>query len=361
MKKVVHLCVRESNHGSAFGGGVGGYTNYSDRIAAKEEDFKRHSIENILVAVTLPTKRKPKILFDVVKLITDVLNLLWFIITSRPDIIHIHGMYWRSTYREIAFLLLAKIFRIKVFYEARGGSFYDCINSRGLQGRLAKILANHANALSVQGSDEFSRMKKNRETRIFFMPNVINPYLEALRASNPPLNDRNFDVAFLGYVSGAKNIDLLFNVAKEMPAKSFMCIGAVEEGLLDRLHLPDNVQLVGRKSKLESFRILQKSKIFFFPSLMKSEGQPNAILEAIWAGCIPIAFDHGFISDLIGDRRLLLSKKSQDAKLIARKLCEVYENCLTGTYDAPDDIFQKTKSCSEVSRLVGIYRDISLS
>lgn len=94
---------------------------------------------------------------------------------------------------------------------------------------------------------------------------------------------------------------------------------------------------------------------------MKSEGQPNAILEAIWAGCIPIAFDHGFISDLIGDRRLLLSKKSQDAKLIARKLCEVYENCLTGTYDAPDDIFQKTKSCSEVSRLVGIYRDISLS
>lgn len=356
--KVLHLCVRETNNSAAFGAGVGGYTNYTNRLMQQSESFEAKGIKNSFSAVTLPTNKKPKIIFDIFKLIDDVIRLIRGLVRFRPDVVHIHAMYWRSTYREIMFFFIGRLFGVKIFYEARGGSFMECVESNGSQGYFANILLKGSTAVSVQGKSDFIKIKEMVGKRAYFAPNVISPALEVMRDKNIDITNKVYDFVFLGYVSRAKNLDLFFKVAESLPDKKFVCIGAIEKDLIKSVVVPENVELMGRMLNVDAFKILQRSLIFFFPSVMRSEGQPNALLEAIWAGCVPVAFDHGFITDLIDDRNLLLDKTVQDVGIISAKLLDIHRKTVEEGYIASEEFFSRTRSQSEVVRLASIYMNI---
>jgi len=358
MKCVLHFCVEESNRATDFGGGVGGYTTYTNRLIAAQDSFLKSGFEMHFSRVTPPLKLKPKLLVDLFKLLFDAGRALYSMFRYRPDVIHIHGMYWRSTYREVIFLVLGRIFSANVFYEARGGSFSECIQHRSLQGHLARFLLRSAQVVSIQGEKEIGSLAGIAGRSILYMPNVISPQLERMRFENKKFSERDVDFCFLGYVSRAKNIELFFNIAELNPDKKFTCIGFVERGLLDAVSLPKNVSLLGRLDKVDAFRVLQNTKFFLFPSKMRSEGQPNAILEAIWAGCVPIAFNHGFIADLIQDETLMLDPNVEDLTALNNQVMKLYRMKDKTNRSHRSELISFTRSHAEVERLIEVYRHL---
>ena len=111
--KVLHLCVKPSV-GNGFGGGVGGYSTYTMRLKELDLEFRSENVENIFVGVTHPFGWKLRWFEFVVRFTIDVIKCFAVLVYIRPDILHIHGLYWRSTFREVIFVLAAKVVRVKV-------------------------------------------------------------------------------------------------------------------------------------------------------------------------------------------------------------------------------------------------------
>lgn len=100
-----------------------------------------------------------------------------------------------------------------------------------------------------------------------------------------------FIIGHTGRFAKAKNHFFLLDVASKLIAQEkniyFVLIGNNTDKLLPyitKLGIEDNIQVLGYKSNIPDY--LKSFDMYFFPSI--TEGQPNALIEAMVAG-IPIA------------------------------------------------------------------------
>lgn len=107
-----------------------------------------------------------------------------------------------------------------------------------------------------------------------------------------------------------KGLDLLFEVAQEMPEITFSVIG-VKDSIYDSLRAdaPANVELIRYIPQHEMPKKLSRHKVYTQLSL--SEGLPNALGEAMLCECIPVGSDVNGIPDTIGDAGFILKENSR--------------------------------------------------
>jgi glycosyltransferase involved in cell wall biosynthesis len=96
-----------------------------------------------------------------------------------------------------------------------------------------------------------------------------------------------------------KGFDVLCEAASMAPNVRFVMLG-VSPSIIDdaRSSVPANVEVIGRVSREELRGWYRRAKVYCQPSLF--EGLPNALIEAMLCGCIPVGTDVGGIRGVIG-------------------------------------------------------------
>lgn len=106
-------------------------------------------------------------------------------------------------------------------------------------------------------------------------------------------------VGFCSNFSSRKNPDLLFDIVKNMPDRTFHLIGNNWEDY-DRFKELSNLPnfIYNTKMSYESYPDLySKIDVFVSPSLL--EGGPVPVLEAMMSNCVPVVSKTGFCPDVV--------------------------------------------------------------
>lgn len=144
--------------------------------------------------------------------------------------------------------------------------------------------------------------------------------LEMFRRAQPApdLTKRQGDI-FIGYVGrleSVKGYDDFLAVAQRLapqhPRVTFFFIGSTDgrEELIKRSQ-SKQIVFLGHRSDVPA--VLKQLDIFVLPSY--SEGLPNALMEAMAAGCVPVASNVGGVQILLRDGAGLLFEPGDQAQL----------------------------------------------
>ena len=149
-----------------------------------------------------------------------------------------------------------------------------------------------------------------KEEKIFYIPNGVNldKFNTDIKINNKDVFfDGSIVVAFCGAIIKRKRPHLLIESLKLLPDTYKVCLigpynydDSYVRDLFNYIsdnNLKNRVLFTGFVNNPEEF--LKKSRYFCLPS--ENEGMPNALLEAMACGCIPIATDISGVKDIICD------------------------------------------------------------
>jgi len=348
--KVLHICVAPS-FSNGFGGGIGGYSRYTMRLHELNEEFTENGVKNIFLGVTHPWGWQLRWLEFILRFVIDIFNFTIWFLSTRPDLVHIHGLYWRSLYREVIFVLITRLFGRNILYEARAGDLIKCFKSNLLYRSLLNLIFKLAGVITIQGYKDQKHLQRiSPKAKVFVLPNFLSKSFEN-NVHN--VSDRNSkSVAFVGAIGYQKKCDIILKIANARPDYEFNLYGTVDEDFTSEV-IPRNVKMHGRIDPSKLGQELQKSTYFIFISTMSGEGQPNALLEAMSIGLIPITIDHGYIREIVPTEIPIYSGNMENM----RTLLSFFDSIIKTHFDTKSltDIQKNRSSIKQLHLLMNVY------
>jgi glycosyltransferase involved in cell wall biosynthesis len=174
--------------------------------------------------------------------------------------------------------------------------------------------------------------------------------------ANPDVS-RSDSVVTVGIINNLqrwylKGCDLLQQTAAELPVANFHIYGLTET-MLEEMHkseLPRNFHLHGMVEPKDLPDIYSTHKIYALFSL--SEGLPNVLCEAMLCGCIPVGSDVNGIPPVIGDDRLIISRKE------VKEAVRVIQFALSQSEYASDHFRNRIIECFPRGKRASVFREI---
>ncbi|MDN3555227.1 glycosyltransferase [Halomonas maura] len=203
--------------------------------------------------------------------------------TMRPDLVLCFGESIAS-----ATLLIAKFYSDRVIVFNRANPTSSMEGSRGI---INPLIYPVADKVVVQTSRAVQIMKpRYRFSKFEVLPNPIQVPDNVTR-----FEDRPKHIISIGTLGGKKNQKALisaFATLKDCHSWKLNIVGdgpdrAYLERLSENLGVSDNVFFYGQCQDV--YKFLNESRVFALTSL--SEGFPNALAEALSAGCACISYD----------------------------------------------------------------------
>jgi len=153
-----------------------------------------------------------------------------------------------------------------------------------------------------------------------------------------------------------KGFDTLCEAASMSPSIRFVVAG-VASPVIDeaRSSLPQNVEVLGRLSREELRSWYRRAKVYCQPSVF--EGLPNALIEAMLCGCVPVGTDVGGIRSVIGPSGFVVSR-SQAGEL-SGALSRALALPASSTAGIPDAIRGRFTTARREEGLVAILRELA--
>jgi glycosyltransferase involved in cell wall biosynthesis len=253
------------------------------------------------VYITLPgwiTHIKPRFLFRFVRLISEPVQLIYYALRIRPDIIDGYHLIPKG----INSLIAARISGSKSVISLIGGIVEIDTYSRlkWLLKRVNLWALKETDIITTKGTNVNNYLIKHNIVSSKVM--VYNGAIDIRKFFFDVSVSKNIDILFAGTFRRLKGPDrvlqMLALVKKEFPAvkASFIGEGYLYKHCVDLaaiLGLSENVSFEGYIDDPASF--FQRSKILVMPS--RSEGLPTSMLEAMACGCVPVVSNVGNISD----------------------------------------------------------------
>lgn len=193
-----------------------------------------------------------------------------------------------------------------------------------------KILAN-----SKAGLDNFFPGKSRDDTRLKVIYNGLDIAQHQVKADKNAIKkslgipEDSFVIGHTGRYDKSKNHETIFKVAKQLirenPNVYLVLCGPGPEQLGERvrsLEIETNVRLLGYRSDIHL--LLQVFDVFYFPSI--TEGQPNALIEAMVAGIPIVASNIPSIKEIIPHKSTNLLVDPMDQKSAFYKIKRMTES-----------------------------------
>ena len=204
------------------------------------------------------------------------------------------------------------------------------VSERKLQ--MCKKLCDHSDAVIVLNQASLDFLSTKTKTKCVLIPNF---------ADKPPVDfekeysDKLETIVYTGGVTEEKGCAEIIEVAKKLPQYTFRLVGNARNEI-QKLQKPENVILMGDRSKEEVYRELKAGDLYIFFSHMDSEGFSNSLVEAMSFGLPCIVSDWAAnremienkggavlpIHDVEGLEKAILSFDTKNAREEAGKWCK---------------------------------------
>ena len=269
------------------------------------------------------------------RLIASPLMLAWRILRERVALVHINSsLNRRAFWRDLAYLLAARLVGARVIYQVHGGSLpaQFCVEQH-LPAFMLRAILRLPDVLVLLANNEFKAYFEFAPgLPITVIPNGIDfqPYLAVDRSHrdvDPAVLARPLRLLYIGRLDHEKGlIETLHGLAaakaRGVKATLVLAGGGPDEALLKTtvksLELAGVVHFVGPVFDDAKRDLLAKADVFLLPSW--SEGLPYALLEAMAAGLPVIATRVGAIPDVMTDGIHGIFVPIKDAPAIAEAI-----------------------------------------
>ena len=247
-----------------------------------------------------------------------LLSLSLYAIVLAKDFDFIHANWLATGF----FALSAKWIRKKPLVVTIRGS-----DLNGVASRLLRFVAVRAEAITTVNKTWAEQLSKRFSGKIFYTPNGVeasNAIIE-LR-SKLGLDDDNTVALYTGVLRKVKGADVLAEAAKITMGSDcsvrYLVVGSGDPRKFGLADLP-NVICVGEVPPDEALEVYPCCDIFVLPS--RSEGRPNALLEAMASGLPSVATKLPGVLDIL-DEECGILVESEDPEAIARAVCDLARN-----------------------------------
>jgi len=277
MEKHIYNLTNEQNK---LGHEVSVYFNKGTRISSRDVQISKLSLET-----------KPRVIGIIVFYILITLKL--FLKKEKFDVIHIHGD-WSS-------LVFAKLIKKLTKANVLAFSIHDDIKDSFLYKVLISKLLKPVDVIFSTGYAAAKKIEMFTKKKVIVQPSGINKIFFESKARS--VKDSDFTVITVANLVPKKNLNLVLDIAKELPSMNFIIVGEgnEREKLQSRIDLENisNLKLLGYKSPLELNTLYRQSNIFLLTSF--KEGTPTSILEAMACGLPIVSSNAGDIKNIIRD------------------------------------------------------------
>lgn len=253
----------------------------------------------------------------------------------KPQVVHLNpSMDRKSFWRDLLFLLIAKLTRHKVVYQVHGGASPEVFFKSRTMRRFLKLVLGIPDAVVVLGSVEKAAYEEFCSFKcLAAIPNAIDirPYESRTKSWTPG----STQLVYIGRLIDSKGIVetldalalILLRRPDSLPTLRFLIAGSgpAEEMLRSRVEsasLSEIVRFVGPVFGDRKFDFWQSADIFVFPTYHK-EGLPYSILESLASGTPMITTRIGNIPDAVQHGAEGLLVEAQDSAAVADALVEL--------------------------------------
>lgn len=205
---------------------------------------------------------------------------------------------------------------------------YNKLMNRTVYRYSTKILANSQSAINF-----FFSYRKPSDSKFKVINNGIDFNLFRKKINKTELRhslaipDNAFVIGHIGRLDKSKNHSTILKVASELIRCNqniyLVLCGNGTEKLIDdvnTLGISENVRLLGYRRDIPS--LLQLFDLFYFPSI--TEGQPNALIEAMAAGVPVVASNIEPVKEIISDSSMLFNP--YDTTNVVKYIREIIED-----------------------------------
>lgn len=246
----------------------------------------------------------------------------WALWKYSPGVIHLNSaLDQKGFWRDLAYMLVGKLFRKKVALQIHGGSLADLCSSVGMK-RVVRAVLSFPDAVVLLASSEKRQFDDfGLTTRVVVIPNGVD--VAQYSGSTPRRHSGQVKrLIYLGRLIPTKGIfetidaveilrtdpkfsDIEFHIAGSGPAEKRL------RDTIQRKRLENCVKLVGSLHGTDKVHFLQTADLFLFPTYHR-EGLPYSILESLAAGTPVVASRVAGIPDVVidGQHGALIDAKS---------------------------------------------------
>lgn len=295
------------------------------------------------------------------------------LVRDRPSLVHLNpSIDLKAFWRDLLYMLIAKLFGHKVIYQVHGGETPREFFSGRLPGRFLQWVLELPDAVVVLGRIEKEAYERFCTfKRLAVVPNAID--IEPYETREKSLPSGTTRLVYIGRLIGDKGVfealealELISGRQLERPQPIRFVIagsGPAEEALRKRASSPPlagTVEFVGPVFDEEKLEFWRQADIFVFPTYHR-EGLPYTVLESLASGTPLITTRTGNIPDAVehGTHGLFVEPKSSAA----------VADALVQMLSAPAQLQQMSINCRRTARdrftvdrlscdLSVLYRDI---
>lgn len=301
------------------------------------------------------------------RFIGSPLSFVAFLVRRRPRIVHLNtSLEPKSYWRDIAYLLVARLLGRKVVYQVHGGALPEefFAGRAALTALLRRVLSMPDVVVLLAQAELVAYRKFVPGQRLEVVPNAI----DSASLVQAPLHEKNGEPLHLAYLGRLAENKGIFESVEALAT-------LVREGRDLRLSIagggPDEARLRARVAELglEGYvtflgplfgeakdALWRQSDVFTFPTYHR-EGLPYALLEAMAAGAVPVTTPVAAIPDVMQDGVHGLLVEPSNAAGLARALARLDDNraSLAGMAEAGR---KRVLEAYTVDRLAGDFRRI---
>ena len=254
------------------------------------------------------------------------LQLALFLLRTGAQVVHMNAsLDPKSYWRDLVYLIVARLLGRRVVNQIHGGAMpQDFFRGNAfLTGVLRRFLVSSDVVAVLSSAELLAYQGFDARINIHLVPNAIDPVglADQTRFYN---TNRPLKLVYVGRLVRTKGLFEVIEALMELkragrafelsiagggPHQCELMVASESAGLNDRVHFLGSV--FGEKKR----RLWLDSDLFVFPSY--TEGLPYSLLEAMAAGCVPIATPVAGIPDVMRDREHGLFVPVKDAGALA--------------------------------------------
>jgi glycosyltransferase involved in cell wall biosynthesis len=245
------------------------------------------------------------------RLISSPVQLLYQMLTKRPEIVHVNtSMDPKGYWRDLVYLLLARSLRKKIVLQVHGGNLpQDFFPVQSALSKLFKKVLQSVDIVIVLSQESLIAYKCFLPNlKLDVIPNAIELVTDPISKQRPTTKTSPLRLAYVGRLDESKGVfDILHSVIllkKQGIEVRLVIAGSGPDesrmrALVEQSNVADVVTFTGVVHEADRDRIWEQSDLFIFPT--HREALPYSLLESMAARTPALVSRVGAIPDVIQD------------------------------------------------------------